>query len=467
MDKRKSLSVIAILLIVASLFLLFPKTNLSKITGQVIIITGRALRESFTSVRIDPGIIVIYDTFDGGTTQFLYLNDTQLGAIVDMTLERTLYGKIIWPGPINLAQDAVDYIINLDKNVDIANNRIEVNTTRLPSLQKNATLYLYGLTFTDPRLLADGELCNASICQIISYTGGTLVFNVTQFFVFSAEETPVPPAPPVEAAPPGAPMRLPVVKPDFTVSKDLIEVMLKQGETERESFNITSNINKDLFMEIEHNLPETMLVISEEEFYLAGGETKTINVEILAREEEVPDAYVGRIIVRNGNVTRAINVIIIVKERKPLFDVMAEVVDKTVLPPQDVEANITILNLGDLKNIDIQLYYALRDFDGNILTFKEESIAIGDRLDITRALTIPDNYSCVDHVFYARASYNGITAASADLFTILCGLPELPAPMPIIWTFVYDLLFLIIVIILILLIIRKRRQVREKERKEF
>ena len=49
--------------------------------------------------------------------------------------------------------------------------------------------------------------------------------------------------------------------------------------------------------------------------HLKKGETKTINIDIFAKEDEIPDSYIGKIIVRgkdtNGNsMEKIINVII-------------------------------------------------------------------------------------------------------------------------------------------------------------
>ena len=36
---------------------------------------------------------------------------------------------------------------------NISSNRIEVNTTALPNFNKSAVIYLYNLSFSDPRIL--------------------------------------------------------------------------------------------------------------------------------------------------------------------------------------------------------------------------------------------------------------------------------------------------------------------------
>tara|TARA_Y100000310_G_C20701809_1_gene830650 strand:- start:2507 stop:4969 length:2463 start_codon:yes stop_codon:yes gene_type:complete len=79
---------------------------------------------------------------------------------------------------------------DINTYVNISSNWIEINSTVLTQLNKTATLTLYDISFANPRILKDRELCPATICNKISYNNGVLVFNVTQFSAFSAENTP-------------------------------------------------------------------------------------------------------------------------------------------------------------------------------------------------------------------------------------------------------------------------------------
>ncbi|MBU2406625.1 MAG: hypothetical protein KKA26_01425, partial [Nanoarchaeota archaeon] len=60
--------------------------------------------------------------------------------------------------------------------------------TALPELNTTATLTLYNLTFTNPRVLKDGAVC--SDCTEVSYTNNNFIFNVTSFSIYTAGETP-------------------------------------------------------------------------------------------------------------------------------------------------------------------------------------------------------------------------------------------------------------------------------------
>jgi len=64
-------------------------------------------------------------------------------------------------------------------------------------LNKSATITLYGLSLTDPKVEHDPELdgtfvdCSSDICTEVSYSGGNFTFTVTGFSSYRAIETPL------------------------------------------------------------------------------------------------------------------------------------------------------------------------------------------------------------------------------------------------------------------------------------
>ena len=123
---------------------------------------------------------IMASEFDGNTTDF---GNVTINNITNLVLEVLSGGRLNFSEVVNLSLGA-----NLDSYVNISNNRIEINSSALPALNRSARLYLYGLGFTNPRPLKDGSFCSA--CTEISYSDGTFVFDVGSFSVYSAEETP-------------------------------------------------------------------------------------------------------------------------------------------------------------------------------------------------------------------------------------------------------------------------------------
>ncbi|MCK5624259.1 hypothetical protein KAI04_00265 [Candidatus Pacearchaeota archaeon] len=145
--------------------------------------------------------VVFYNEFkdEGSSTDFNQSSYEDIQNLSDIVLENADYGKIEFNEIINLTDDTniSDNEADLDTYINISSNLIEIDSTVLPNFNKSATLYLYNLTFITPRILKDGVICPSTICTQQSYSGGTLIFNVTGFTTYSAEEIPGTPTTPI------------------------------------------------------------------------------------------------------------------------------------------------------------------------------------------------------------------------------------------------------------------------------
>ena len=126
--------------------------------------------------------------YHADSTNLSLLNSTQIENLANLTLSVENFGKIIFNDIINLTAHTGDDIIDLDSNVIITSNFIFVNVTVFPNLNRSANITLKNLTFVNPRILLDGAVCPASLCERLSYSGGTLVSKVAYFSSYEAEE---------------------------------------------------------------------------------------------------------------------------------------------------------------------------------------------------------------------------------------------------------------------------------------
>ena len=127
--------------------------------------------------------IINKNNFTGTTTN---LSSTNVSNITNFTIENPSHGKINFIQEVDLSSGA-----NIDDYVNISFNRIEINSSSLPELNKTARLQLYNLTFVNPQILKDNEACSSEYCNEENYTSGILTFNVTGFSIYSARETPI------------------------------------------------------------------------------------------------------------------------------------------------------------------------------------------------------------------------------------------------------------------------------------
>ncbi len=438
--KKKEAVFIGLILLLLVIFLSF----------FIVRYIGYTIQTTPSKVSIDEGILVIYNEFKDSsqTTDFLRKDDLELETLVNMTLENS-HGKIIFSEEVNLTQDVVNNVIDLDRSIDILYNLIEIDTTALTSLEKPATLYLYGLTVNNPRILKNGEICPSSICQEINYSGRTLIFTTTQFSNYSVEETPE------ELETPGTGSSLTKIR-DFILDKDLIKVSLKQGEHKREIIEIKNTGDTDLDITLNTKNIEKFLVISETSFLLEKGKTKKINIDFFAKENEIPDAYLGNIEIKSGNLKKTINVILEIIAKNPLFDIKVELDKKEIIPGEQIEAKVNITNVGDKMPIDVLLYYAIEDFDGNILLLEKESLAIEKNLLVIRKLNTPEDIKKGNYVFYSQVLYENISAATATSLKIV-------EKTPFSKSLILPIIILLLLIVIIFIICFKKREKRKKK----
>lgn len=206
---------------------------------------------------------------------------------------------------------------------------------------------------------------------------------------------------------------------NFTLDKDLIKVKIKQGESFREVVDLKNTGDGNLKVGISFEGINKFVLVPEENFTLTKDDSKRINFDFYAGENEIPGVYFGRIFIEGNGIKKIISVILEVEEKNPLFDLIIEVKNPEVSVGSKLKSNIDVINMGDFKHVDVLLYYAIRDYEGNVFVFKEESLAIKRELHLTRSLRVPKDIELGDYIFYANVSYGNITASGAESIKIV------------------------------------------------
>ena len=120
---------------------------------------------------------------------------------------------------------------------------------------------------------------------------------------------------------------------------------------------------------------------------------------------------------------------------------------------------ITISFLKDVYPTNISLYFALKDFYGNIYNFGEEKFLINSPLKITRNLSMPETAKEGQYIFYARVSDDENIALDSDVFEVGVRFRVMAFLKS---SFIFLLILFLCIIAVILMIIYRRE--REKER---
>lgn len=110
-------------------------------------------------------------------------NNANLTNISSFEIGISDYGKIYYLNRvISLLKSNGGDRYNLDLGINITEGKVFLNSSILPTLNVSARITLYDIEFNSPKILLDGSNCTS--CNIISYDGSTIVFNVSHFTIY-------------------------------------------------------------------------------------------------------------------------------------------------------------------------------------------------------------------------------------------------------------------------------------------
>jgi len=274
--------------------------------------------------------------------------------------------------------------------------------------------------------------------------------QIQTFFTGIPEEE----VPPYEETPGGGGVK---TISNFKLDKTFFSVEMKKGKHHQEQITATNIGDRDLIINISSTL-EKFIFPEEESFILKVGESKNIKFDIYVSEKEKTNVYMGKINFNSRNINKFVNVVLDIKEKVPLFDIKTTILKKYIFPGRRITANIIILNLGDLKNIDVELEYYIIDFENNTYNPKKESFAINDSFTGKVFLEIPKDIELGQYVFYSKVNYGNISASSYDTFSVI---REISFYMMM--TIILSLAILIIVLVLIIIHLKRKKQKRKSK----
>lgn len=427
------------------------------------------------SIRVR-SIAVYYSNFSGSTTDFSGYSDEELQSMSIITLE-SAYGKIVFHGPINISEDT-----DVNSNVNISFNYTYLNETALPNFNKPATIYLYGLTFTNPRVLRNGAVCSAIICAEVSYSGGTFVFNVTGFSSYSSEETPseaVPQQPSGEggvsdekAARRGG--NIPassIYAPEgrFEVDKNIIKTDIRQNRVEREIVKVSNPTDKDMDVSVYLTKKQDFLKV-DDKIKIAHGETKDLELVIAPTEENKPDTYTTQIVLEGGNTKIQIPFIINVQSELKLLDVEMEVYSEEAYPAGNLITGLRINNLEQARSITVNIEWFIKDLNNNIIVKETGTADVETQVAMIKKIYLPRDMPLGDYVASAVATYDDSSAVASSMFSVskkpLIEMPIQPERGILILLIVVAAAVVILIIILIFVIVHEDRRIDRMIKKD-
>jgi len=393
----------------------------------------------------------------GASTDFEQESYEDLQSFALATIENSFYGKIIFLETINFTDDNSpnNRILDLDNATNISFNNIEVNSTEIPNFNVSAIVFLYGLSFTNPRPLIDGLVCTISICVENSYSGGNFSFNVTHFTIFSAEETPPSDPDDDSGGGSGSSPRLFSSEDIFILENNVVILELDQGEEGTGSVTIEILSNVDTIINISEQGLSHLLKPYPGSIEISAGHSKIITFSFSIPSDLEPDIYVGEIIFQSGDDFERLLVGIEVTSPDVLFDFEIDIPNllKSISPGQNLFAVLTASNLGE-EEVQVYLEYGIKDFQGNTISIFTEEVTISDDKEIKLEIETRPTIAAGDYIFFVEGEYEGQIAFAFDIFTVEHTGDTVPFP----YTIFLAIGFIIVLVIVFVFVTTKRRK---------
>lgn len=410
---------------------------------------------------------IFSDDLGNATTDFNQSSLSELQNLHGIIIDKLSAGKISFLEGINVTDDLdpTDNFVDIDSNIKISFNRIEINSVNLPNFNKSAELTLYGLSFLNPRILKDGKSC--SDCSLVSYNyqTGDLKFIVNSFSVYSAAETVVE-VPVVTSRGGGGSSTREIIiettstEDNFLIDKSLLKIFITHGGFVEKEIVITNKNEFDIEFTLEIRSEQSFMNFEGHTFNIKAGESKTIGLEFLGKENAKPGLYFGEIVFRAEDLNKELYFILQLSPKKSLFDVLVTIPDEFMVsrPGGHVFFKVGLLNMGQKEKEDVIMETSVFDEWGKSIFFKKESFAVHASAERLGEFTVPMDAVEGEYFIFVKVDYSGSIAVASSGFFVKDSL-SIPSKENI-------FLILVLISLIIFWILHQRRHKKKKKKKK-
>ncbi len=222
------------------------------------------------------------------------------------------------------------------------------------------------------------------------------------------------------------------------IEPSLLQVTLKKGEVIQKTLKIKNS--KDSAVNLKFSLSNSLnqfASIPSNSLTLNTNSEGLLSINFFSHEKTAIGVYTGKIIVDDGNFIREIPVVINVNDRKSLFDIGISLDNKNIKSGQDLGFNLNLFNLGETGRVDAIVEYLIKDFEGNVIAKKEETVAVETRASLNNKFNIPLNLVSGKYSIAAIVKYGNFSGVSSDTFEVINGI-----------RYFFVIIFILIVLIL-------------------
>lgn len=205
----------------------------------------------------------------------------------------------------------------------------------------------------------------------------------------------------------------------FSMYPQLIQTYLPIEKDEIKTVTINNEGETQLILELKLINLEEIVSIETTNLVIPPKQEKTIELKIFNATQK-PGIYSGQLQLISKTLVKMIPIIIEIESEKPLFDASIEI-------PKDsyeIEVNspltskITLINKANTgKEVNAEVTYTIKDFEGNDLYTEEESVTVLDTITYDKKLNV--NLKEGEYILAIKVDYGETTAVSSSTFKVL------------------------------------------------
>jgi len=218
---------------------------------------------------------------------------------------------------------------------------------------------------------------------------------------------------------------VPVSAINFSTDQVLLKTLMKTGESTVKEIKVTNTDSQNGDVSVTFVSPQNIIDITESEFTLTSGQTKSIPVRFSTYNIDngnlMPGVYIGKInVVSNGdNKIQRIPVITEVESQDVTYDTTLSVAPKYSSIPagSDLSFDVNVINLRGKAGDSVIMTYSVLDLNSNsILSAQTETISLDSGTKFSKTIKLPSNLQKGTYVLAVTSEVDGITGTSTYIF---------------------------------------------------
>ena len=204
----------------------------------------------------------------------------------------------------------------------------------------------------------------------------------------------------------------------YSVSPSSIKTKLTLGEITEKTLTIKNTGESNLTVSLTVEDINKFVSLSENTVDVEAGEQKEVTLKFIGNSV---GGFVGQIIAIADDIVKSVPVIIEVITQLVLFDVKLDIPSEysEVEPGDDLNAQITLLNVGAPEQVDVFATYFIKDLRGNIIYEETETFAVEKQISYLKSFNIHETMEPGSYVVVAEIRYIDSFAVSSQLFRVV------------------------------------------------